>query len=100
MGLFEQAINRARSDRMEKFEQNKNAITLSLGNALVVDDRTVFQVKQKYPAEVLSAEFRILELEVENIRLQQLVAELLIRNQQLRHQLCAGVPALEAAGLS
>ncbi len=49
---------------------------------------------------MLSAEFRILELEVENIRLQQLVAELLIKNQQLRHQLCAGATTLEAAGLS
>ncbi len=85
---------------MENFERNRNAITISLGNARVPDDRTVFQVKQKYPAEVLSAEFRILELEVENIRLQQLVAELLIRNQQLRHQLCAGATTLEAAGLS
>jgi hypothetical protein len=85
---------------MESIEQNKNAITISRGNPLVADDRTVFQGKQKYPAEVLSAEFRILELEVENIRLQQLVAELLIRNQQLRHQLCAGATTLEAAALS
>lgn len=85
---------------MENFEQNKNAITISQGNVRVSDDRTVFQAKQKYPAEVFSAEFRILELEVENIRLQKLVAELLIRNQQLRHQLCAGATTLEAAGLS
>jgi hypothetical protein len=85
---------------MESIEQNKNAITISLGNTRIPDDRTVFPVKQKYPAEVLSAEFRILELEVENIRLQQLVSELLIRNQQLRHQLCANTTTLEAAGRS
>lgn len=31
-----------------------------------------------------SSDFRIMELEIENLRLQRLVAELLLKNQQLR----------------
>lgn len=33
-----------------------------------------------------SADFRVMELELENFRLQRLVAELLLKNQQLRKQ--------------
>jgi hypothetical protein len=31
-----------------------------------------------------SIDFRVMELEIENVRLQRLVAELLLKNQQLR----------------
>lgn len=33
-----------------------------------------------------SVDFRVMELELENLRLQRLVAELLLKNQQLRKQ--------------
>lgn len=32
----------------------------------------------------ISIDFRVMELEIENLRLQRLVAELLLKNQQLR----------------
>lgn len=39
---------------------------------------------QQGHASTASTDFRILELEIENSRLQRLVAELLLKNQQLR----------------
>jgi hypothetical protein len=35
-------------------------------------------------ASPISVDFRVMELEIENLRLQRLVAELLLKNQQLR----------------
>ena len=35
-------------------------------------------------ASPVSIDFRVMELEIENLRLQRLVAELLLKNQQLR----------------
>lgn len=35
-------------------------------------------------ASPISIDFRVMELEIENLRLQRLVAELLLKNQQLR----------------
>lgn len=35
-------------------------------------------------AAPISIDFRVMELEIENLRLQRLVAELLLKNQQLR----------------
>ncbi|GGG71606.1 hypothetical protein [Edaphobacter dinghuensis] len=39
-----------------------------------------------------SADFRVMELELENFRLQRLVAELLLKNQQLRKHKEEGEP--------
>jgi hypothetical protein len=39
---------------------------------------------QRYQSNVMGANERVAELEVENSRLHRLVAELLIKNQQLR----------------
>lgn len=38
----------------------------------------------KAHAVPISIDFRVMELEIENLRLQRLVAELLLKNQQLR----------------
>lgn len=38
----------------------------------------------KAHAAPISIDFRVMELEIENLRLQRLVAELLLKNQQLR----------------
>lgn len=43
-----------------------------------------FRRSQHDRASAISTDFRIAELELENVRLQRLVAELLLKNQQLR----------------
>jgi hypothetical protein len=45
-----------------------------------------FEPPSAHSSILLSAQARIVELEMENTRLQQLVAELLLKNQQLRKQ--------------
>ena len=52
----------------------------------VVSERHPHRVTH-YPqshASPNSVDFRVMELEIENLRLQRLVAELLLKNQQLR----------------
>ena len=49
-----------------------------------ITGRDPFSSSHRHAPNALSAAARITELEVENLRLQRLVAELLIKNQQLR----------------
>lgn len=42
-------------------------------------------------ASPVSIDFRVMELEIENLRLQRLVAELLLKNQQLRKHVEQGI---------
>jgi hypothetical protein len=42
-----------------------------------------------------SVSYRLIELEAENLRLQRLVAELLIKNQQLRDMYCGDTDSSE-----
>jgi hypothetical protein len=54
------------------------------------------------PGSPSSTDFRVMELETENLRLQRLVAELLLKNQQLRkaeEQAAPGI-ALSPASLA
>jgi hypothetical protein len=60
--------------------------TVSLGNGEApeyVTDRDTFSATQ-YPSVAIDSSSRLTELELENSRLHRLVAELLIKNQQLR----------------
>jgi hypothetical protein len=60
--------------------------TVSLGNGESpesVTDGDTFSATQ-YPSAAINSSSRVTELELENSRLHRLVAELLIKNQQLR----------------
>ena len=76
-----------------------NAMAHSSTDARTPDDRRVAHRKQENSAEVVSAAYRLVELEVENIRLQQLVAELLVKNQRLRELLCGSATSSAASAL-
>jgi hypothetical protein len=70
----------------EESIKGKHADSDPFGQGAHITGRDPFSSSHKTGFGGSKVEERIIELEVENLRLQRLVAELLMKNQQLRKQ--------------
>jgi len=69
---------------MEQKSLEEMERTLSVGDAPSKDAERRFQFHGNAASPSSTDDLRLFELEIENLRLQRLVTELLLKNQQLR----------------
>ncbi len=74
--------------------------SLSSHGPRTADQETTGSRTEGQGVDALSVHSRLIELEVENLRLQQLVAELLIKNQELRILHRAAISVANSAAVS
>ncbi|MGC1781277.1 MAG: hypothetical protein WA708_02040 [Acidobacteriaceae bacterium] len=76
-------------EKLSRRDRNKDA--LSSVDTQTYDSSTADEeIKASHGIDIQSAHYQLIELETENFRLQRLVAELLIKNQELRDLNCGG----------